>query len=199
MKKHNPALYILGFLYSLSVNTATADQGKQKPLPFSTNQYLIETLINGDLNTKKLTPKDNSPYASELDKLPTAIISSANQNEFERAIKPEKNAKNYSKILKLPIDGENTSVIDAPLSARNKIKIPNWKVLDMKTVAYQSPSGSDGAVLVCMTLQRSIKNKKIAILQCNDFYPESLQKLERIVEETDNYFCRDSRENGRKL
>lgn len=69
----------------------------------------------------------------------------------------------------------------------------------MKTVAYQSPSGSDGAVLVCMTLQRSIKNKKIAILQCNDFYPESLQKLERIVEETDNYFCRDSRENGRKL
>lgn len=33
-----------------------------------------------------------------------------------------------------------------------------------------------------------MKNENLAILQCNDFYPESLQRLERIAEETDNYF-----------
>ncbi|WP_152989115.1 hypothetical protein [Pseudomonas citronellolis] len=153
MKKHNPTLYILGFFYSFSVNTATAAQDKHKPSSFSTNKYLIETLTDGDLNTKKLTLKDSSPYATELDKLPTAIIASTNQNKFEKAIKPEKNAKNYSNILKLPIDDESVSVAESPLSAREQVKIPNWSVSDMQTVIYQAPNGSDGVMLVCMTLR----------------------------------------------
>ncbi|MCL6691267.1 hypothetical protein M8R19_21430 [Pseudomonas sp. R3.Fl] len=188
MKKHNPTLYILGSFYSFSVNTATADQYKHKPSSFSTNQYLIETLTDGDLNTKKLTLKDSSPYVTELDKLPTAIIASTNQNKFEKAIKSEKNAKNYSNTLKLPIDDESVSVAESPLSAREQVKIPNWSVSDMQTVIYQAPNGSDGVMLVCMTLRRTMKNENLAILQCNDFYPESLQRLERIAEETDNYF-----------
>lgn len=56
----------------------------------------------------------------------------------------------------------------------------------MKTVTYRGTNTIDGATLVCITLKKSTEDRNIAVLQCNNFHQEDIQKLKALVNKIDN-------------
>lgn len=169
------------FVLFVHAPSVFAGQVKCDYFVFDSYRYSGEMYVKGEVCIEKLVPKNESPYVNGFDRLPTLVLYGSHRGEIEKILKADGSSTPFNSLLTLPEPDQILSIDSSPQSARRKVKLRNWKILEMKTVTYRNPQGSEGAMLVCMTLQQEIGAQEVQISQCNSFYPEDMRKLREIA------------------
>ncbi|MBP5090633.1 hypothetical protein HUS91_35045, partial [Pseudomonas chlororaphis] len=136
----------------------------------------------GGVVVLKLIPSDLSPYATDLEKLPTFIVSGESRENVMKEVGLSVDATSpYSRLIVLPYPEAIIEFSDAPKSARLKVAQKGWRLLDMKSAVYSGAGGEEGVVLVCSTLEKETKESVVVVSQCNNFYEPDIVSLKEIL------------------
>ncbi|WP_458378818.1 hypothetical protein [Pseudomonas chlororaphis] len=118
----------------------------------------------GGVVVLKLIPSALSPYATDLEKLPTFIVSGKGREDVMKKVGLSVDATSpYSRLIVLPYPEAIVEFSDAPKSARLKVTQKGWKLLDMKSVVYSGAGGGEGLCWYAVHLRRS---REKALLSC---------------------------------
>ncbi|MBB4866938.1 hypothetical protein HNP46_005846 [Pseudomonas nitritireducens] len=145
------------------------------------DEFTCKVFTEGGLTIKSLLPSQKSIYATELDKLPTIIISSTDSKSLCAELAQSKEGAPYHKYLPLPNIEAIASNIDAPKTAKDLIETPNWRASNLRSITYHGNGGNEGPTLVCLTLELKKAGEHTAILQCNNFYKNDIKKLKELA------------------
>ena len=162
----------------MASTTATASPSQCK---LSIQEFTCETIIKNSKTIARLTKPKKSIFATEFDTLPTIIIYSDNPDELRSELSQKNYISPYHLHLPLPWAEAISSIEPLPQTAIELLKIPNWESTNTLSFTYENNSGD--FIITCMTLEKFTKQKNIAILQCNEFYPNDIDKLKALANE----------------
>ncbi|AZE32916.1 hypothetical protein C4K05_6265 [Pseudomonas chlororaphis subsp. aureofaciens] len=139
------------------------------------------------VNIVKLVSTHISPYATDLEKLPTFIMSGGDREDLIRRVGISIEATSpYNRLIELPYPEKVIDFSNVPKSAELKIAQKGWRLLDMKSVVYGGSEEEEGAGLVCITLEKEIRGEVVVVSQCNSFYESDISRLKEILESIDD-------------
>ncbi len=128
----------------------------------------------------KLVPSGQASYETNLENIPTFIVSGGDLDKVLEAVGSEESR--YNKLINLPYPEAILHYDDASIAAKSKLAGVGWKLLNMKDVVYEGHGGEEGAGLVCSTLERKIDLKYVAVSQCNSFYDSDVSDLKMVLD-----------------
>ncbi|AZC32442.1 hypothetical protein C4K38_4491 [Pseudomonas chlororaphis subsp. piscium] len=134
----------------------------------------------------KLIPSGLSPYATDLEKLPTFIVSGESREDVMKEVGMRADITSaYSRLIVLPYPEAIIEFSNASKAARLKVAQKGWRLLDMKNVVYSGSGGGEGVGLICSTLEKETRKGVVVVSQCNDFYESDVLSLKEILESVD--------------
>ncbi|MFV3308003.1 hypothetical protein ACNFBT_22275 [Pseudomonas sp. NY15181] len=144
--------------------------------------YRTECKKEGNLKVVLAHPsRKNSTYATNTDNIPAVLIIGANETSVIRKILHSKDfAQIYIELMNLPPTERANSSIISSVAAREKIKSPHWKLIDMRTIEYHGEKEENGLILTCLTLLKTKDKDTKALLQCSDFYENDILEIKRL-------------------
>lgn len=162
----------------MASKTAAASPDQCKP---PIQDFTCETLSENSITIARLIKPQKSIFATEFDTLPTIMLYSDNPDELRSELSQKNYITPYHLHLPLPWAEAITSIEPLPQTAIEPLKLPGWELTNTLSFTYENNSGD--FIITCMTLEKFTKQKNIAILQCNEFYPNDIDKLKALAKE----------------
>lgn len=144
--------------------------------------YKTECKKEGNLKViSAYPPRKNSTYTTNTDNIPAVLIIGADGAAVIKKIShPKDFAQIYIELMNLPPTERTNSSIVSSVAAREKIKSPHWKLIDMRTIEYHVEKEENGLILTCLTLLKTKEKDTKALLQCSDFYENDILEIKRL-------------------
>lgn len=180
MKMYKSILSVFGFACATSLVASVFAGESQCQLNLSQSKLEVSSCVqDGGIDILKLTPRGQSSYETNLENLPTFIVSG---NDLDAVLKSVGSGEeSYNNFIKLPNPEQILNAVDASSAARSKMAQENWKLVSMKDVVYEGPGGSEGPGVVCSTVERKIKEGYVVVSQCNGFYEDDISEFKRLL------------------
>lgn len=180
MKKYKSILSVFGITCATSLVASVFAGESQCQLDLSQSKLEVSSCVqDGGIDILKLMPRGQPSYETNLENLPTFIVSG---NDLDAVLKSVGSGEeSYNNFIKLPNPEQILNAVDASSAARSKMAQENWKLVSMKDVVYEGPGGSEGPGVVCSTVERKIKEGYVVVSQCNGFYENDISEFKRLL------------------
>ena len=155
----------------------------EKSCEFSDLKFKMEVVgcsDEGGVNVLKLAPSGQVSYETNLENIPTFIVSGDDLEKVLGILGGDESR--YNKLIGLPYPEAILHYDDASIAAKNKLSGIGWNLLNMKDIVYEGQGGEEGAGVVCSTLERKIDLKYVAVSQCNSFYDSDVSDLKTVLD-----------------
>lgn len=141
---------------------------------------LVSCTPKDGLNILKLAPSDQASSETNLENLPTYIVSGGDLGLVLEVVGDGTQSR-YNNLIELPYPEAILHYDDASAAAKLKLSETGWKLLDMKDVVYEGQGGEEGAGVVCTTLEKHIDSNYVVVSQCNAFYETDIYDLKVLL------------------
>lgn len=141
---------------------------------------IVSCVPKDSLNILKLAPSGQPSYETNLENLPTYIVSGSDLGLVLNAVGDGVQSR-YNNLIELPYPEAILHYNDASAAAKLKLAETGWRLLDMKDVVYEGQGGEEGAGVVCSTLEKQIDSKYVVVSQCNAFYEADISDFKVLL------------------
>ncbi|MEE9678273.1 hypothetical protein V4842_08170 [Pseudomonas moraviensis] len=182
MIKYKRNSVLLKVVCAVLISTpAFADEKKCQFHDLGYKMDVVGCSYDGSVSVLKLAPIGQTSYETNLENIPTFIVSGDDLSQVLDVVGGSDEAK-YNKLISLPYPEAILNYEDASSAAKGKLLDTGWKLLDMKDVVYEGQGGEEGAGVVCTTLEKKIDTKYVAVSQCNSFYNADITGLKKVLD-----------------